>query len=255
MVKLKNGLRIGFLLPFIFSLVGAILLFGFNFLEYYTRTSTWDAWLGYYVVTYTYGAADVSTGTFGPAIAISGVFLVIATLTSLVGVANPRFVNKYLHILVIFFSFLTFLIVAIGTGLAGSLLSSVTDWWVETGFYGGLIGGLMTFIFLGLLFWGNRKLRAQGEITSRSVTPEKVPKKISEKVISKSLFCHKCGKEVPGQFCTYCGTEKRETQEYTTPEKVAPEALPCHKCGKEVSGQYCTYCGAKLRATPEYPIP
>lgn len=253
MVKLKNGLRIGFLLPFIFSLVGAILLFGFNFLEYYTRTSTWNG--SYYVVTYTYGEADVSTGTYGPAIAISGVFLVISTLTSLVGVVNPRFVNKYLHAVVIFFSFLTFLIVAIGTGIANSLLSEVTDWWPEAGFYGGLVGGLLTFIFLGLLFWGNRKLRARGEITPKSVTPARVPEKISEIVIPKTVFCHKCGKEVPGQFCTYCGAVKRETQEYTTPDKVAPEAVHCHKCGKEVSGQYCTYCGEKLRATPEYPVP
>jgi len=205
----KNRLRIGFLLAFIFSLVGGIFLFAFNFLEYYKRTSTWDAWLGYYVVEYTYGKADISTGIYGPLIALSGIFLFIATFISLVGMYNPQFVNKKTFALGSFNGIFVFLLTAIGMGIASSELSDQSDWWPELGFYGGIIGGLITFIFFGLVYWGSKKMSAQEYAPSKSITPEKVA--------PEGVHCHKCGKEVSGQFCTYCGAKIRVIQEYQTP--------------------------------------
>ena len=243
----KNRLKIVFLLAFIFSLVGAILLLAFNFAEYYDTYVYWDSGLNSYVYEYTYGEVSISTDIYGPLIALSGTFLLITTFISLVGMYNPKFVNNKTIALGLILAFIVFLLAAIGTVIASSELGDYSDWWVEAGFYGGLLGGIFTFIFFGLNFLFMKRGSFQ-EPKQVSVLKSKVSSRVAPvKTVQKVSYCHNCGKEVSGEFCTYCGTELRKIQEYKLPESEVSKVNLCPKCGKDVSGEFCTYCGAKLR--------
>lgn len=233
--KLKeNRLRIVFLLAFIFSLTGAILLFATDFLEWYNYPGI-------------YGWINVDSDVYGPIIIMAGLFLLICTFISIPGIYNPSFVKKPTLLLGLLLSIIVFLMTIMGIIIAAGDLGEYTSWNPAAGFYGAIIGGLLTMIFFGAAFSFTKQGSFQ-ESKKVSIQESKVSGRITPvRTVQKVSYCHNCGKEVSGEFCTYCGTEMRKIQEYKLPESTVPKVEHCPKCGKGVSGEFCTYCGTKLR--------
>ena len=229
----KNQLRIAYLLVFIFSLTGAILLLATDFLDWYDYPL--------------YGWISVDSDIYGPLIAMGAIFLLICSFIGIVGIYNPSFVNKQTLFFGVFMSTLVFLMIIIGILIAAGDLSDADSWDPDAGFYGGIIGSLLTMIFFGMAllftkqgsFQGPKQVSIQESKVTKPTTPGRTVQKVS--------YCHNCGKEVSGEFCTHCGTEMRKIQEYKLPESAVPKVENCPKCGKGVSGEFCTYCGTKLR--------
>jgi len=233
--KLKeNRLRIVYLLAFIFSLTGSILLFVTDFLEWYNYPGV-------------YGWINIDSDVYGPIITMAALFLLICTFISIVGIYNPRFVNKPTLLLGDLFSIIVFLMTVIGIVIAAGDLDVYTSWNPDAGFYGAIIGSLLTMIFFGVAFSVTRQGSIQGS-KQVSIQESKVSRRITPvKTVQNLSYCHNCGKEGSGEFCTYCGTEMRKIQEYKLPESAVPKVEHCPKCGKDGSGEFCTYCGTKLR--------
>jgi len=220
----ENRLRIVLLLAFIFSLTGAILLFATDFLEWYNYPY--------------YGWINVDSDIYGPIIIMAGLFLLICTFISIPGIYNPSFVNTPTLLLALLLSIIVFLMTVIGIIIAAGDLGEYNSWNPAAGFYGGIIGSLLTMIFFGAAFSFTKRGSFQESKVSERITPVRTVQNVS--------YCHNCGKEVSGEFCTYCGTEMRKIQESKLPESAVPKVKHCHKCGKEVSGEFCTYCGTKM---------
>ncbi|MFX1376093.1 MAG: zinc ribbon domain-containing protein [Promethearchaeota archaeon] len=241
--KLKtNRLRITYLLAFIFSLTGAILLLSTDFLEWYDYPGI-------------YGWISIDSDIYGPIITMGAIFLLISTFIGVVGTYNPDFVRKQTLFVGEFWATLVFIMIIIGILIAAGDLADVTSWNPNAGFYGGIIGSLLTMIFFGMAilftrqgsFQVSKQVVIQKSKGSGRITPVRTVQKVS--------YCHNCGKEVSGKFCTHCGTEMRNIQEYKLPETAVPQVEHCSKCGKEVSGKFCTYCGSELRKNQEYKPP
>lgn len=58
----------------------------------------------------------------------------------------------------------------------------------------------------------------------------------TEAPATSAKICSNCGKEVPGNFCTNCGTKYEEAKTTKT----------CPNCGKEVAGKFCGDCGTAV---------
>ena len=58
----------------------------------------------------------------------------------------------------------------------------------------------------------------------------------TEAPAANAKICSNCGKEVPGNFCTNCGTKYEEAKTTKT----------CPNCGKEVAGKFCGDCGTSV---------
>jgi len=233
--KLKeNRLRIAYLLAFVFSLAGSILLFVTDFLVWYNYPGV-------------YGWINIDSDVYGPIITMAALFLLICTFISIVGIYNPKFLNKSTILLGDLFSIIVFLMTVMGIIIAAGDLDIYTSWNPDAGFYGAIIGSLLTMIFFSVAFSFTRQGSIQGS-KQVSFQESKVSRRITPVgTVQKVTYCHNCGKEVSGEFCTSCGTELRKIQEYKLPESAAPKVEHCPKCGKEVSGGFCTYCGTKLR--------
>ena len=227
-----NRIRIVYLLAFIFSLTGAILLFAEDFLEWYEYHP--------FPQPDEYGWIHIDSEIYGPIIIMVAIFLLFCTFISTVGLYNPKFVNKY-TLNVNDSKSVEFPI--IGIMIAAGDLEEKSSWNPDAGFYGAILGGLLTMIFFSTAFWLTKK----GGIQETSISRPKV----LVKTALKAKYCHKCGKEVSGKFCTYCGTEMRGIQEYKVTDSMVPKVEHCPKCRKEVSGKFCTYCGTNLNNIQE----
>ena len=235
----KNRLRIVFLLAFIFSLVGAILLLATDFLTWYDYNP--------YPIPDEYGWINTDSDVYGPIIIMAALFLLICTFISIVGIYNPRFVNKPTLLLGDLLSIIVFLMTIMGIMIAAGDLGEKSSWNPDAGFYGAILGGLLILIFfsVAILFMKQGSIQESKQV---SIQESKVSRRITPvKTVQKVIYCHNCGKEVSGEFCTYCGTELRKIQEYKLPESEVSKVNLCPKCGKEVSGEFCTYCGTTLR--------
>lgn len=123
-------------LSLIVSLVGAILLLATDFSGF---------WNGVY-----YGYIDLESDAVS-GLVITSLFLFYCAIVNLLFIINPdkrpdeRFV-KLARLL----SLLAFIICTIG-GIAFAIAMGIDDvweWWFGAGFYGGIIGSLLTFIFM-----------------------------------------------------------------------------------------------------------
>ncbi len=226
---IRTRLRIIYLLSFIFSLVGAILLFAEDFLEWYTDNP--------FPELDEYGYIHLDDEVYGGLILMLALFLIVCMIISILGIYNPKFMNIGILALGEIFAIIVFLMAIIGIAIAAGDLEDKSSWNPDAGFYGALLGGLLTCIFFSISIWGSIKIKKHKPI--QKVAPERIAPK---GVVSEMSYCTYCGKPVSGLFCTYCGSDLRKIQE----DIAVPEIKHCPKCDKPASGQFCTYCGTKM---------
>ena len=122
-------------LSLIVSLVGAILLLATEFSGYWTSSVT--VWIGL--------ESDAVSG-----LVLAAIFLFYCAIINLLLLVNPdKIPNENLVKFAKYLALITFLLCAIG-GIAFAAIvdADVEGWWFGAGFYGGIIGSLLTFIFM-----------------------------------------------------------------------------------------------------------
>lgn len=123
----------------IVSLIGGILLLVTDFAGWYTHS--------YY--TNTWGWVGMGEFPFGILFILPALFLFYCSYISFMALKNsdknPRINSILLGILL---SFIVFILALVGGIIFVLTLGDVDDWWFSEAFYGGLIGGLLTFLFL-----------------------------------------------------------------------------------------------------------
>ncbi|MBY9005370.1 MAG: hypothetical protein KGD63_01295 [Candidatus Lokiarchaeota archaeon] len=123
-------------LALIVSLIGAILILVTEFAGYWT-SGEWG-WIG----------VDSAAAAILVPLAI---FLFYSTIINLILITKPdRIPNKNLIKYAKLLCFVTFLLFLIG-GIAYAIiieLEEVESWWFGAGFYGGIIGSLLSFLFM-----------------------------------------------------------------------------------------------------------
>ena len=125
----------------IFSLIGGILLLLMDF-------GGWYAYNGYLGVrTWAYiGLNELPAGLL---FIIPALFLFYCTWISLKALQNTKVTpNKNSIQLGFYLSIVVFLLALIGGIIFVLTLGDVDDWWFDGAFYGGLLGGLFTSIFM-----------------------------------------------------------------------------------------------------------
>ncbi len=58
------------------------------------------------------------------------------------------------------------------------------------------------------------------------------------------MKCPNCGKEMTGDFCSYCGY--MSNGRFIKRKPSQKKKRKCPKCGKEMTGDFCSYCGYML---------
>jgi len=125
----------------IFSLIGGILLLIMDFggwyaYNYYAGVRSWG-YIGFY---------ELPSGLI---FLIPAIFLFYCTWISLKTLQNTnKTPNKNSLRLGFFLSLTVFLLALIGGIIFILTLEDVSDWWFDGAFYGGLLGGLLTSVFL-----------------------------------------------------------------------------------------------------------
>ena len=123
----------------IVSLIGGILLLVTDFAGWYTYS--------YY--TRTWGWVGMGEFPFGILFILPALFLFYCSYISLMALKNSDKDPKINSILLgIVLSFVVFILALVGGIIFVLTLGDVDDWWFSEAFYGGLIGGLLTFLFL-----------------------------------------------------------------------------------------------------------
>jgi hypothetical protein len=125
----------------IFSLIGGILLLVMDFAGWYA----YNYYAGVRIWSYI-GLNELPSGLL---FLIPAIFLFYCTYISLQAIKNPEITpNKKSIRLGFQLSLAVFLLALIGGIIFILTLGDVTDWWLDGAFYGGLLGGLFTSIFL-----------------------------------------------------------------------------------------------------------
>ncbi|MBN1214346.1 MAG: hypothetical protein JXA99_02780 [Candidatus Lokiarchaeota archaeon] len=125
-------------LALITSLIGAVLILVTEFSGYWTSIIT--AWIG----------VDSAAAVILVPLAL---FLFYSVVINLLLIANPdKIQNKNLIVLAKFLCLITFILCIIGgiVFIAIVEIDGVSGWWFGAGFYGGVIGGILSFIFMYL---------------------------------------------------------------------------------------------------------
>ncbi len=138
----NDNLSIYFVGSLITSAVGGILLLALDF----------GGWNGsnYYLGVYIYGGLDAWNSIYSIPITISGFLLLFCTFICIQALRFPDKIssNKYLNYA--FYASFIVLILSILEGLIFGISLEIEEawWWFDSGFYGGVIGGLLTAILL-----------------------------------------------------------------------------------------------------------
>jgi hypothetical protein len=142
--KSTNNLPIYFVGALITSAVGGILLLALDF----------GGWNGsnYYLGVYIYGGIDAWNSVYSIPIAISGFLLLYCTFISIQVLRSPEKKQDIKYLNYAFYATFLVLILSILEGLIFGITLELDDawWWFDAGFYGGIIGSLLTAILLYL---------------------------------------------------------------------------------------------------------
>jgi small-conductance mechanosensitive channel len=121
------------------SLIGGILLLVTDF----------AGWYNYSYYTRTWGWVGMGEFPYGILFVIPAFFLFYCSYISVMALKNtdkdPKTVSLLLGIML---SFVVFILALIGGIIFILTVSDVDEWWFSEAFYGGLLGGLLTFLFL-----------------------------------------------------------------------------------------------------------
>jgi hypothetical protein len=121
------------------SLIGGILLLVTDF----------AGWYNYSYYTRTWGWVGIGEFPFGLLFVIPAFFLFYCSYISIMALKNidknPKTNSLLLGIIL---SLVVFILALVGGIIFVLTLGDVDDWWFSEAFYGGLIGGFLTFIFL-----------------------------------------------------------------------------------------------------------
>jgi len=127
----------------IFSLIGGILLLAMDFAGWYAYN--------YYAGVRSWGFIGFYELPSGLIFLIPAIFLFYCTWISLKSIQNSKKnLNKKSIRMGFFLSLAVFFLALIGGIIFILTLENVSDWWFDGAFYGGLLGGLFTSIFLYL---------------------------------------------------------------------------------------------------------
>ena len=125
----------------IFSLIGGILLLVMDFGGWYTYN--------YYAGIRTWNYIGLNELPSGLIFIIPAIFLFYCTWISLQALQNTnKPLNKKSIRQGFLLSLIVFLLALIGGIIFILTLGDVNDWWLDGAFYGGLLGGLFTSVFL-----------------------------------------------------------------------------------------------------------
>ncbi len=126
------------------SVIGAILILA-------TRFSGFDG-SNYYLGVYIYGGIGSWSGLYGVPIIISGILLLYCTMISLLILRAPDKIPDKKFVKYGFFAAAFEFVLSIIGGIVFAVVAYEEDWWwwFDAGFYGGVIGGLLTAILFYL---------------------------------------------------------------------------------------------------------
>ncbi len=145
----RDNEQIFYLGALIFSLVGAILLLAMNF--------AWFDGSNYYYGVIFYGGVGAGTATYGALFILMAVMLLVCFVISLLALwdADKIPIPQYEKVCFLL-SFIVFLLSIIGLIIFG-VIAEEEDWYwgPDGGFFGGVIGGLMTMIFFFMIYREN----------------------------------------------------------------------------------------------------
>ena len=128
----------------VFSVIGIILIAAFDFAGFY--------WTGYSPGNrYSCLGCEYSTGGDLAAQVIMLILLIIQIVVVLNDLLPNRFIEKDLEKYGMLLAVLTILFAIIGIASFG-VARSEYEWWPETGFYGGIIAGLLNTILFFLKY-------------------------------------------------------------------------------------------------------
>jgi hypothetical protein len=123
----------------IVSLIGGILLLVTDF----------AGWYSYSYYTRTWGWVGIGEFPSGLLFVIPAIFLFYCSYISFKALKNTERNPSVKSILLgVILSFVVFILALVGGVIFVLTLGDVDDWWFSEAFYGGLIGGLLTFLFL-----------------------------------------------------------------------------------------------------------
>ena len=123
------------------SLIGGILLLATDFAGWYAYN--------YYLGVRSWGWVGLGEFPVGIVFLIPAFFLFYCSGISLLALKDiDKTPNKNLIRWGIILSLVVFILALIGGIVFILTLEDVSDWWLGEAFYGGLIGGLLTFLFL-----------------------------------------------------------------------------------------------------------
>ena len=126
---------------FIFSLIGGVLLLVMDFAGWYA----YNYYAGVRIWSYI-GFNELPSGLL---FLIPAIFLFYCTWISFQALKNPnKTPTKNSLRLGFLLSLVVFLLALIGGIIFILTLGDVSDWWFDGAFYGGLLGGLLTSVFL-----------------------------------------------------------------------------------------------------------
>jgi hypothetical protein len=129
-----------------FNFIGFILVMFFAFGGIYTGYS----WNGYYCLTcsYLYGWSKIFILLLGLLFFVGLAIAIILVLSNFI-TQIPQKVVKPLHIGGLIGAGVTFVLTGITVAVFALQVAAEvgTDWWLETGFYGAIIGSLLAIIF------------------------------------------------------------------------------------------------------------
>ncbi len=131
--------KIYLVIAFVFSLIGSILVLVADFAYGYRY--------GYYVESWFW--INSGTAIYGAIVILMGILLLTSSIISILGFVKPEIIPKIVVLIGMILALVVVIISALGIGVIAIEFGDY-DWGPEAGFYGAIIGGILTALFLFL---------------------------------------------------------------------------------------------------------